>query len=192
MMDKARVLKAACASLGARESDPLSEKLMEKVYDENASVFCPRSLCALFPIKSREDGVRFEGADVVLAGESIKKHLAGASHGLFQAFTLGASLDKRIKELSIARPSESVALNAIASVLAELAADELLQKEREALKERGLETNFRFCPGYGDLPLGANEAIARALNAAKKIGLSVTEGGLLLPRKSIVGVCGAF
>ena len=191
-MDKERVLKAACASLGAKESDPDSEKLLEKVYDENVSCFLPRSLCALFAILSTENGVRFEGADAVLPGESIRKHLEGASHALFNAFTLGAIADKRIKELSYSRPSESVALNAIASVYAELAADELLKRERDLLEEKGFGSSFRFCPGYGDLPLDANEAIARALGASKKIGLSVTDGGLLLPRKSIVGVCGVF
>ena len=192
MMEKARVLKAACLSLGAKQSDPSAENLMERVYDENVSCFCPRSLFAVYPVFPDGDGVRLEGTDVFLTGNSIKKHLEGASFALLNAFTLGALADKRIKELSISRPSESVALNAIASVFAELAADEELQKERDAFAEKGFETNFRFCPGYGDLSLLVNESVARALNAAKKIGLSVTEGGLLLPRKSVVGIVGVF
>ena len=190
-MEKARVIRAAYSSLGAREKDPSSEGLLERVYDENVSFFCPRSLCVFLPVSAVEEGVRLDGTDVILVGESIKKHLAGASHALIQAFTLGALADKRIKELSYARPSESVALDAIASVYAECAADELLRKEKAALEEN-YTFNFRFCPGYGDLPLSVNADLARALLAAKKIGLSVTEGGLLLPRKSVVGLCGAF
>ena len=192
MMEKARVLKAACLSLGAKQSDPSSESLLERVYDENVSCFCPRSLFAAFPVLFSSEGVCLEGTDVCLTGDSIKKHLDGASFALLNAFTLGALADKRIKELSYSRPSESVALNAIASVYAELAADEELQKERDAFAAKGLRTNFRFCPGYGDLSLLFNESVARALNAAKKIGLSVTEGGLLLPRKSVVGIVGVF
>ena len=59
---------------------------------------------------------------------------------------------------------------------------------REEKEKEGFRTNFRFCPGYGDLPLKTNADILAVLDAAKKIGLTVTESGLLLPVKSIVGV----
>ena len=123
-MDKSRVLKAAYLSLGARKNDPAAERLLERVYEENESVFSPRSISALYAVEPCDAGVRFVGTDIFLEGGSIARHLAGASHALFQAFTLGASTDKRIKELSYVRPSESVALDAIASFYAEQAADE--------------------------------------------------------------------
>ena len=101
----------------------------------------------------------------------------------------GETLDKKVRELSLTRPTESVALNAIGSAYAERKADELLKAVRDEKQAQGFKTNFRFCPGYGDLPLEANAMIVSALSATKKIGLVVTESGLLQPMKSIVGVC---
>ena len=66
----------------------------------------------------------------------------------------------------------------------------MLAAERKKIEAEGAKTNFRYCPGYGDLPLKANADIARVLDAQKKIGLTVTAEGLLLPRKSIVGIVG--
>ncbi len=191
-MDEEKLLAAAYRLLGAKQADEGAYRLLAKVLKENETLFTPRFVCALFAVGTVSPAVTLSGADVSFPGESIKKHLAGASHALLNAFTLGAQTDKRIKELSFSRPSESVALNAIASVYAEMKADELLGREREKIEAEGFETSFRFCPGYGDLPLSANADIGRALSVEKKIGLSVTEGGLLLPRKSIIGVTGVY
>ena len=130
----------------------------------------------------------FAGTEIRLEGESIRHHFAGATEGLFSAFTLGIAFDKRLRELSLTHPTESVALNALGSAYAERKADELLRKVRDEKEAQGFKTNFRFCPGYGDLPLVSNRMIVSALDATKKIGLVALESGLLQPMKSIVGV----
>ena len=191
-MNKERVLQAALRSLGARDKDLSSEALLERVYDDNFDCFAPRALYGFFKIRRFAPEISVEGADVTFSGESIRRHLQGAEGVVLNAFTLGAGTDKRIKELSFVRPSESIALNAIASVYAELIADELLDRELETYRAEGYRTSFRFCPGYGDLALSTNESIQRALDAAKKIGLSVTKDGFLLPRKSIIGIAGVY
>ncbi|MBQ9370410.1 MAG: hypothetical protein IJU10_04995 [Clostridia bacterium] len=191
-MDLALVIKDALRYLGAKERDPEAENLLRRVYDGNADVFAPRAVYGLYEITSYSPEIKLKDYAFPLVGESIRRHLAGASYALFAAFTLGIAVDKRVRELSLARPSESVALNAIASSYAERIADEMLLEERRKIEADGYKTNFRFCPGYGDLPLHTNEEIALALNAQKKIGLTVTEGGLLLPRKSIVGIVGVM
>ena len=189
-MDVSLVIKDALRYLGAKERDPEAESLLRRVYDENVDVFSPRAVYGLYEIAETDPVVKLNGYAFPLVGESIRRHLAGASCALLAAFTLGIGVDKRVRELSLARPSESVALNAIASSYAERIADEMLLEERRKIEEGGYKTNFRFCPGYGDLPLKTNGEIAAALNAQKKIGLTVTDDGLLLPRKSIVGIVG--
>ena len=189
-MDEAKLLQDALRLLGGQAETEDALSLLAEVYHEYASLFAPRAVYALFPIAECTPAVRAEGCDISLSGESIRRHLEGASMMLLNAFTLGLPIDKKIKELSLSRPSEAVALNAVASIYAERIADEMLLAERHSVESEGYTTNFRFCPGYGDLPLTANIDIARALNAQKKIGLSVTDEGLMLPRKSIVGIVG--
>lgn len=183
------VIKDALGYLGAKgEEREAATTLLKKLLSEHSSVFSPRLVTAFFHVKTDEPAVTFEDSEIVLPGESIRRHFMGATEGLFSAFTLGISFDKRVRELSLSRPSESVALNALGSAYAERKADEMLKEVRLEKEKEGFRTNFRFCPGYGDLPLAVNREIATALNANKRIGLTVTEEGLLLPVKSIVGV----
>ena len=182
------VIKDALRYLGAKGEDESATALLKRVLDEHASSFSPRMVTACFRLKDRTPALTFENCSIVLEGESIRRHFEGATEAIFSAFTLGASFDRKLRELSLSRPSESVTLNALGSAYAERKADELLGKVREEKEKEGFRTNFRFCPGYGDLPLKTNADILAVLDAAKKIGLTVTESGLLLPVKSIVGV----
>ena len=182
------VIKDALIYLGAKKEDGEARAMLEKVYEKHAEVFLPRHLTAFFPLEDVFPELIFEGTEIRLEGESIRHHFAGATEGLFSAFTLGIAFDKRVRELSLTHPTESVALNALGSAYAERKADELLKKVRDEKEAQGFKTNFRFCPGYGDLPLEANRMIVSALGATKKIGLVVLESGLLQPTKSIVGV----
>ena len=182
------VIKDALRYLGAKKEDESAVALLVKVLGDYHVLFAPRMVSAVFHVKELSPAVTFSDCEARLEGESISRHFKGATRAIFSAFTLGAALDKKVRELSLTRPTESVALNAIASAYAERKADELLKEVRLETESEGFTTNFRFCPGYGDLPLSANAEIAAALSANKKIGLIVLDSGLLLPAKSIVGV----
>ena len=183
-----QVIRDALRYLGGKGENPSDARLLEQIFSTCQEVFQPRQITATFRVKDRLPALSFEGCAVILPGDSIKRHFEGATEGIFSAFTLGVAFDKKVRELSLTRPSESVALNALGSAYAERKADELLKAVREQKEAEGFRTNFRFCPGYGDLPLSVNAEIAAALSATKKIGLTVTDAGLLLPIKSIVGV----
>jgi len=182
------VIKDALHYLGAPKEDTEGVALVKKVLETYRSLFAPRHVTAFFPVKTLYPTITFENCEIELTGDSIARHFAGATVGLFSAFTLGAALDRKIKELTLTRPAEGVALNAVASAYAERSADDLLKEVRLEKEKEGFTTRFRFCPGYGDLPLEINRRIIDLLGATKKIGLSVAPSGMLLPVKSIVGV----
>ena len=58
------------------------------------------------------------------------------------------------------------------------------------LQEQGWQLTARFSPGYGDLPLDCQAQFCATLDAARRIGLTVSSSGLLLPRKSVTAVIG--
>ena len=182
------VIHDALRYLGAKEEDAGATALLERILHDCRSVFLPRHVTACFHVKDTAPAITFADCSATLSGESISRHFKGATEAIFSAFTLGIAFDKKVRELSLSRPSESVALNALGSAYAERKADELLGEIRMEKEQEGFKTTFRFCPGYGDLPLSVNAEIATALDANKKIGLTVLESGLLLPAKSIVGV----
>ena len=66
--------------------------------------------------------------------------------------------------------------------------DNLCEDLAEALSPARLTP--RFSPGYGDFPLSQQAALCAVLNAERRIGLTLTPGGLLLPQKSVTAVIG--
>jgi cobalamin-dependent methionine synthase I len=56
-------------------------------------------------------------------------------------------------------------------------------------KEAG-ETKGRYSPGYGDLSLSFQPVLLNELNAAKLLGITLTDSYLMIPRKSISAIIG--
>lgn len=172
----------------------------------------PDGVFAVYPVRAVVDGGRaaedasstgpgqgavlprvvLEGANVVLEGASIVEHLRGAREAALMAVTLGARSEQRLRRLSALDPLDALLYDAACSSLVEAAADALEDRIVSTALERGLVTNFRFSPGYGDLPLEAQPAIVRALRADVRLGLTVLPTNLLLPTKSVTAVVGLF
>ena len=72
--------------------------------------------------------------------------------------------------------------------------EEFLDGWQEEMKEEmGKEGYFlrpRFSPGYGDFDILHQEDVLRMLESAKKIGLTMTDGHMLSPSKSVTAVIG--
>ena len=61
-----------------------------------------------------------------------------------------------------------------------------------AAHERGLYTNFRFSPGYGDMPLSAQPVLLATLDAQRRPGITLSKSLLMTPTKSVTAVVGLF
>lgn len=48
----------------------------------------------------------------------------------------------------------------------------------------------RFSPGYGDFALSHQEKFLNAINATKLIGITLSEGGIMIPEKSVSAIMG--
>lgn len=128
------------------------------------------------------------GTALTLAGESIREHLKGCGKCVLMAATLGAGVDSLIRELESTAMEKAFVTDALASAAIEQVCDmaELEIKERLA----GFSLTWRFSPGYGDLPLGIQKQFIDVLNAPKRIGLTVTDNQILVPRKSVTAIIG--
>jgi cobalamin-dependent methionine synthase I len=49
---------------------------------------------------------------------------------------------------------------------------------------------MRYSPGYGDLGIENNKGILDVLSAQRNIGLTITDSGIMIPRKSVVAIMG--
>ena len=58
------------------------------------------------------------------------------------------------------------------------------------MSKEGKSLTMRYSPGYGDLDISANKDILQVLDAHKRIGVTVTNTGIMIPRKSVVALIG--
>lgn len=139
-----------------------------------------------------EPRVALAGSPLMLEGRSIAAHLRGARKAALMACTLGAASERELRKHAALGPVDALLYDAAASALVEAAANAAEAAIVEEAADEGLHANFRFSPGYGDLPLTVQPAFLAALDAPRRIGLTVTEGNLLVPTKSITAVVGLF
>ncbi len=132
------------------------------------------------------------GAALELEGADIAHHLDGATGCVLMACTLGARSEQELARLAAVNPLDAVIYDAACSALVERVADAVEARIVAEAAECGLQTNWRYSPGYGDLPLSAQPRLLSVLKAYEMIGLSVTDDDLLLPTKSITAIVGLF
>lgn len=125
-----------------------------------------------------------------LEGASIQKHLAQAEKIIVLAATIGETIAEEISsQFREGNYAKALLLDAAATVAVETAADQLETALQPSFAKEGYRFKRRFSPGYGDWEILAQPHML-ALSAAVRIGVSLTENYMLLPRKSITAVIG--
>ena len=152
-----------------------------------------------------------ERSQVHADGISIAKHLEGCDRVAVLAVTSGSGIDDLIRRAQIGNIALAVVLDTGASVLTEQiadAAEETIRREilgqDDGCQDDGCQDGAgcgstpseqlwmtsRFSPGYGDLPLGYQRDLLTLADAPRKIGLMLTSGNIMVPRKSITALIG--
>jgi len=125
-----------------------------------------------------------------LESADLAKHLEGCVSVSLLAASLGSSADRIIEKYCLTAPSKAVVAQAAATAMIEQLADDICADVEVDERENGLYLRPRFSPGYGDLPLEAQKILLTALDAQKKTGICLTDGGMMTPVKSITAIIG--
>lgn len=134
------------------------------------------------------EGVHIAGMNAVLTGEDIRRHLAGCGRAVLLAATVSAEADKLIRQTAVTDMAAALAVDCLCSAAVEQVCE---RAEEEIFSEvEAPYRTWRFSPGYGDLPIALQRDFLLALNAQRRIGLTVTESSLLVPSKSVTAIIG--
>ncbi|MBR1530105.1 MAG: methionine synthase [Oscillospiraceae bacterium] len=129
-----------------------------------------------------------ENLKTILIGQDIQKHLENCASVILFCATLSQSTDLCIRQAQTADILSGMMTDAMASALTEQLCDEV---EKEILSQFPEKfSTWRFSPGYGDMPLEVQPDFLRVINAEKRLGICVSEGGLLIPTKSVTAMIG--
>ncbi len=180
--------KAFWGLLGYREGrTEISRDMLRKVEEaikKGREAVRPMGLYGLFPIEevtARE--VKFQGKTV--RSRKLAQHCRGFSHLYLMAVTIGEEFDALLRRVSL---EEAVILDAYGSEAVEAVAESLNRAiEREGVHFNLFRFNWRFSPGYGDLPLEVN-LLFQELLKMDRIGIKVSERFSLIPSKSITAI----
>ncbi len=122
------------------------------------------------------------------AGEDIRAHLSGCEAAVLMAATLGGEIDALLRRTQVTSMADAVLLDACASAATENVCNNLCADlERELAP---LHLTDRFSPGYGDLPLSQQADLFRVLDVTRRIGVTLTDSGLMLPQKTVTAILG--
>lgn len=143
----------------------------------------------------RETGLRFENGgacldcmNTPLEGKDIVNHLKGCTKVIIFAATLTTEADKLIRQAEVRDMAEALAVDCLCSAAIEQICD---RAEEEIFSKLNYPyRTWRFSPGYGDLPITLQKELLTALNAQRRIGLTVTDSCMLIPSKSVTAIIG--
>ena len=157
---------------------PEVEAYADVCEEELGRVVIPRTLSRRLPV-------------ALLPGESgdLARHLRHCREAMLYAVTLGAETDRLLRRWSAQTMAKAAVGQAVCAVwLDDLCASLCAGLSRDL--EPGEYLTAPFSPGYGDWALSVQQPLLDLLNAHKRIGLTLTEGGMLVPEKSVTAVVG--
>ena len=174
------------AGLARAEFD---EAAILKACEECALLAAPRVHWELYDYDCKANVVCAE-PPLILEGNSIRKHLAGAERTVFLAATIGEAVEEAVtRHFDEGDYAHSVLLDAAATAAVEQTCDACETMLRPQFAKEGYTMRWRFSPGYGDWDIHVQPELLR-LTQAESIGVSLTESMMLCPRKSVTAVIG--
>ena len=179
--------------LGYRGVEPSPEvaELVERCVSRLQEVAEPRAVQACFPLEIMDDGVLSFGG-LRVKSQSLLKNLSGCVEVCMLAVTIGAGVDRLIRQAEIGRMSEAIIYQAAGAAMVEEFCEQCNAEIRVSAQVRGLSCRPRFSPGYGDFALEHQRLFLQILNAAKRIGVCLSDSLLMTPSKSITAVIGLY
>lgn len=161
-------------------ADECEEKLLAAIR--------PNYVWRVFDIAESENGISVSGTSLALTGNDITEHLRGCERCALMCATLSVGADSVIRAYESAEMEKAVIADCLASAAIEQVCDIAEREIQAAVGD--YHYTWRFSPGYGDLPLELQRQFIEVLQAQKRIGVTVTNSLILIPRKSVTAVMG--
>lgn len=169
---------------GVKSTDGM-EWLLDECETLIMPVLAPKAVYAPFPLEFLGEE-RMNLGFATVNSHSLFLNLSGCKSIVLFATTVGAGVDRLIAKYNRLSPARAAVLQAMGAAAVEQWCDKLNARITE---EYG-PSRPRFSCGYGDLPLSLQRSIFPALNVTKNIGVTLTEGDLMMPSKSVTAIVG--
>ena len=172
--------------------EPGMRQIIDAEIEASVRCFNFQGIYTIFKIESLNvSELTFQETSFSIKSAQVAKMLKQASQVVLFMVTIGEALETKVKELlRVQEPTRAFILDAIGSETADALADHLhWQILSDLAEENGMRVTPRFSPGYGDWPVTIQPEFHRVCQG-NRIGISVTDSSLMIPRKSVSAVLG--
>lgn len=179
---------AEAARYAGVEGDVESLEKLPRLKTQLDEVLMPRACYRIFKVSVDGDTVDFGNLRVRSHGLAIC--LKNCSSAAVFCATVGHGVDRFIRSRMLTQPSEGCLIGAVGSERVEALCDLVCSHLREHDACSAGKTRPRFSPGYGDLSLDLQKDIFSLLDLSRNIGISLGDGLLMTPEKSVTAIVG--
>lgn len=169
---------------------PVEPEIMKQIRREIDLALSSLRPCAVLKGFSLEEGGVIQGTSLRLMGNDMQNMLSSCSEVWLLAATLGAESERLLLRRQASGAAQAMIMDAVLSAAVESVCDQAEADLRKQIAASGRYLTDRFSPGYGDLPLAQSREICEILSASRSIGLTVSNSGIMIPRKSVTAVLG--
>lgn len=181
--DRREILRySMCA--GCEDASTLD--VMEECIKEctGSASFSRRVSYIELPVRSLDTGSgRIDMELITVKSRDLARNLDGCKRVVIFAATIGPGIDRLIKKYTKLDPVKALFMQAIGAERVEDACNTFCRTYPEKLRPR-------FSPGFGDLSLSIQPDILRLVNAAKNLSITLDDGFLMSPSKSVTAFAG--
>lgn len=174
---------------GGHTPDEQVMRMIDDCVRELDSVASPKHAETAFAIERMEDGALRIGS-MTVTGAMLARNLSGCGRAMLFAATLGVGVDNLLRRTVQTDVAKTVVLQAAAAAAIEGYCNKVQRELNAVLAQDNLHLRPRYSPGYGDLDLDCQRGILDMLCAPKRIGLTLTDGLMLAPAKSVTAIMG--
>ena len=180
-------MREALHFLGWRGA-PVEDRILDQIrnaMDEVRQTLSAQVIVRYFELNGEK---HLEGTVFAPRGNDVGMMLGSCHGAILMAATLGAQSERLLLRHQARSSADALIMDAVLSAAIEAVCDE---QERLLREQYGrMYLTDRFSPGYGDMPLEQTKEICAVLQTHKSIGLSVSQSGIMIPRKSVTAILG--
>lgn len=184
-------LRYSCIPIYEQEKaakDPELAASMEKALALINGALSFRVGFLVVPLTWDEDG--FPVFPFEQRSEKLKMNLQGSDRAVLFAATIGSGIDRLIRRYEKADPKMGLLLQGLGAERVESLCDAFDAEVKTVAEELGGSTNWRYSPGYGDLPIEVQRDFLPLLDAERRLGITLSESCLMAPSKSVTAIIG--
>ena len=184
--------RAARRFLGVKgEPDAALRKRFEDAAARVIATASPNWTARLFPLRIDGEALDFGDGTLAFRSRDLARNLRGCDRAFLFAATLGAGVDRLVRGCeAVGEMADAALLQAVAGELADSLCEDVVAELARNPAVTGCTLRHRYSPGYGDCSLSIQPAFLAALDATRRVGISLTGANLMVPTKSVTAFVG--